>query len=268
MSGPVLLERTGAVAVITLNRPASLNAMSDELMHGLDRALDELAVDAAVRAAIITGAGTAFSAGGDLREFGRLLEREPRSLLATLEYNQTVLNKVERLPFPVLAAVNGVAVAGGLELILCCDFVLASDSAMIGDGHAKYAIVPAAGSSVRLFTKIAANRALHMLNSAALFPAATLLEWGLVNEVVSGESLLARAQEAADHYCQQSPQVLKHVKALARAPFEARIENGLRLELQAFQAHLQSRDLAEGLAAFREKRKPNYETSMPARPSS
>ena len=268
MSSPILLEHTGGVAVITLNRPASLNAMSDEVMHGLDRALEELAADTAVRVAIVTGAGTAFSAGGDLREFGRLLEREPRSLLATLEYNQTVLSKVERLPFPVLAAVNGVAVAGGLELILCCDFVLASDCAMIGDGHAKYAIVPAAGSSVRLFTKIAANRALHMLYSAELFPAATLMEWGLVNEVVAGERLLARARQIADHYCRQSPQVLKHVKALAHASFETRIENGLRLELQAFQAHLQSRDLAEGLAAFREKRKPNYETSSPAHPSS
>jgi enoyl-CoA hydratase len=165
---------------------------------------------------------------------------------------------VERLPFPVLAAVNGIAVAGGLELILCCDFVLASDSAMIGDGHAKYAIVPTAGSSVRLFTKIAANRAFHLLFGAELLPATKLMEWGLVNEVVAGDRLLERAREIAHHYCRQSPQVLRHIKALAHASFEARIEDGLRLELQAFQAHLQSRDLAEGLTAFREKRKPNY----------
>ena len=258
MSSPILLDRTSGVAVITLNRPASLNAMSDEVVRELERVLDELASDVTVRAAIVTGAGKAFSAGGDLREFGRLLDREPKSLLATLEYNQRVLGKVERLPFPVLAAVNGVAVAGGLELILCCDFVLASDSAMIGDGHAKYAIVPTAGSSVRLFTKMTANRALHLLYSAELFPAAKLMEWGLVNEVVAGGRLLERAREIADHYCRQSPQVLRHIKALARASFEARIENGLRLELEAFQAHLQSRDLAEGLAAFREKRTPNY----------
>jgi enoyl-CoA hydratase/carnithine racemase len=201
MSSPILLDRTGGVVVITLNRPASLNAMSDEVMHALERVLDELASDATVRAAIVTGAGKALSAGGDLREFGRLLDREPKSLLATLEYNQRVLAKVERLPFPVLAAVNGIAVAGGLELILCCDFVLASHSAMIGDGHAKYAIVPTAGSSVRLFTKIAANRALHLLFSAELFPATKFMEWGLVNEVVAGDRLLERAREVADHYC-------------------------------------------------------------------
>lgn len=129
---------------------------------------------------------------------------------------------------------------------------------MIGDGHAKYAIVPAAGSSVRLFTKIAANRALHLLYSAELFPAAKLQEWGLVNEVVAADRLLDRAREIADHYCQQSPQVLAHMKTLARAGFAARIEEGLRLELQAFETHLGSRDLAEGLKAFREKRKPSY----------
>jgi enoyl-CoA hydratase/carnithine racemase len=258
VTSPILLDRRDGVAVITLNRPASLNFMSSEVMHELDRVLSELASEVTVRVAIITGAGKAFSAGGDLREFGRLLDTDPKSLWATLEYNQRVLGKVERLPFPVLAAVNGVAVAGGLELILCCDFVLASDSAMIGDGHAKYAIVPTAGASVRLFTKMTANRALHLLYSAELFPATKLMEWGLVNEVVAGDRLLERAREIADHYCRQSPQVLRRIKALARASFETRIEDGLRLELEAFQAHLQSHDLAEGLAAFREKRKPNY----------
>jgi len=257
-SRPVTLERAGTVAIVTLNRPASLNAMSDEMVRGLDQVLDELAADETVRAAIVTGAGKAFSAGGDLREFGRKLEADPKSLLATLAYNQGVLDKVERLPFPVIAAVNGVAVAGGLELVLCCDVVLASDQAMIGDGHAKYAIVPAAGSSVRLFIKMAANRAAHLLYSAELFPAAKLQEWGLVNELVAADRLLDRAKEIADQYSQQSPQVLKHMKALARAPFEARIKEGLRLELEAFQTHLENRDLAEGLKAFREKRKPSY----------
>ena len=84
------------------------------------------------------------------------------------------------------------------------------------------------------------------------------MEWGLVNEVVAADRLLERAREIADHYSRQSPQVLRHMKSLAQAPFETRIENGLRSELQAFQAHLESRDLAEGLKAFREKRKPNY----------
>lgn len=258
VSGPVIVERAGSVVTITLNRPASLNALSEDVMRALERVLDDLAVDASVRVAIVTGAGKAFCAGGDLRQFGDQLVQDPESLLATLAYNQGVLTKIERLPFPVVAAVNGVAVAGGLELALCCDVILASDQAMIGDGHAKYAIVPAGGSSVRLFAKIAANRALHMLYSAELFPAAKLREWGLVNEVVAADRLLARAAEIADQYSRQSPAVLRRMKALARASFEARVDNGLRLELQAFREHLGSRDLAEGLRAFREKRKPNY----------
>jgi enoyl-CoA hydratase/carnithine racemase len=257
-SSPVTLERIGAVAVITLNRPAALNAMSEEVVGGLDRVLEELATDATVRAAIVTGAGKAFSAGGDLREFGEKLEKDPMSLLATLALNQRILSKLERLPFPVIAAVNGVAVAGGLELVLCCDVVVASDQAMMGDGHAKYAIVPAGGSSVRLFTKMAANRALHLLYSGDLFPAAKLMEWGLVNEVVPADRLLERAREIANHYSRQSPEVLRHMKSLAHASVAGRIEIGLRLELRAFRAHLESRDLAEGLKAFREKRKPHY----------
>ncbi len=257
-SDPVLLEREGAVAVITFNRPAALNAMSDEVTRGLDRILDALAPDRSVRAAIVTGAGKAFSAGGDLRQFELQLQKDPASLVATFAFNQGVVTKLERLPFPVIAAVNGVAVAGGLEVILCCDHVVAAEQAMIGDGHAKYAIVPTAGSSVRLFTKIPANRALHLLFSAELFPAAAFMEWGLVNEVVPADRLLARAKEIAAHYCRQSPEVLRHMKALARASFASRVEAGLRAEIEALREHLGGRDLAEGLKAFREKRKPNY----------
>ncbi|HEY1723328.1 MAG TPA: enoyl-CoA hydratase/isomerase family protein [Magnetospirillaceae bacterium] len=257
-SPPVIVERAGAVAIITLNRPASLNAMSDEMVGALEWIVDDLAADDTIRAAIVTGAGKAFSAGGDLRQFGQQRDDDPSKLLATLVYNQGVLTKVERLPFPVIAAVNGVTVAGGLELALCCDVILASDQAMMGDGHAKYAIVPAGGSSVRLLIKIAPNHAHHMLYSAELFPAATLKEWGLVNEVAAADQLLPRARQIADHYGLKSPQVLRHMKALAQAPFRTRIDAGLRAEIETFRIHLESRDLAEGLKAFREKRKPNY----------
>ena len=257
-SDPVLLARSGAVAEITFNRPESLNAFSEEMAHSLKAILDRLAADESVHAAIITGAGKAFSAGGDLRQFGEQLDRDPESLAATFAYNQKVVDGIEHLPFPVIAAVNGVAVAGGLEVILCCDHVLAAEQARIGDGHAKYAVIPAAGSSVRLFTKIAANRALHMLFSAELFPAARLMEWGLVNETVPAERLMGRAREIAGQYARQSPQTLRQMKILARAFHASRIENGLRLELEAVRRHLVSRDLAEGLAAFREKRTPDY----------
>src|SRR5690242_8617593 len=123
-SPAVLLERAGAVVTITLNRPASLNAMSDEMVHGLEQVVDVLGADTTVRAAIVTGAGKSFSAGGDLHQFGRVRDEDPQKLLATLAYNSGVVTRFERLPFPVIAAINGVTVAGGLELVLCCDVIL------------------------------------------------------------------------------------------------------------------------------------------------
>jgi acyl-CoA synthetase (AMP-forming)/AMP-acid ligase II/enoyl-CoA hydratase/carnithine racemase len=255
---PVLLSRSGYVVTITLNRPASMNALSPDVMDALDRVLDELHADVITRVVIVTGAGRAFCAGGDLIGFGRELALDPPSLLDTLAYNQRVLEKLRLLPMPVLAAVNGVAVAGGLEMILACDVVIASETAKIGDGHARYAIVPAAGSTVQLLTRMHGAHAMHMLFSAELFPARQCMEWGLVNEVVPPEQLYDRALNIARQYCQQSPAVLRHMKSLARAVHNGAVQVGLRAELAAFQTHLASHDLAEGLRAFREKRQPQY----------
>lgn len=257
-SDPVLLNRSGHVATITLNRPAAMNALSAEVMQALECVLDRLHAEDSARAVIITGAGRAFCAGGDLLQFGRELELDPPSLLDTLAYNQRVLRKLAALPMPVVAAVNGAAVAGGLELILACDVVIAAETARIGDGHAQYAIVPAAGSTVQLPIRMHGVHAMHMLFSAELFPARQCMDWGLVNEVVPAERLGDRVMEIAQNYCRQSPAVLRHIKALARAVHDNTVQTGMRAELRAFQAHLASRDLAEGLQAFREKRRPKY----------
>lgn len=252
----MLLSRSGHVATITLNRPAALNALSPEMVAALERVLDKLHGDDTTRVVILTGAGRAFCAGGDLLGFGRELELDPPSLIDTLAYNQQVLEKLRALPMPVLAAVNGIAAAGGLEMILCCDVVVAAETARIGDAHARYAIVPAAGSTVQLLTRMHVAQAMHMLFSAELFPARQCMDWGLVNEVIPTGQLQDRVLEIARHYSQQSPAVLRHMKALARAVHDGAVQSGLRAEIKAFHTHLQSRDLAEGLRAFREKRQP------------
>ena len=162
------------------------------------------------------------------------------------------------MPVPVIGAVNGTAVAGGLELLLCCDVLVASESAKLGDGHAKYAVVPAGGATVRLFRKIPVNRAMQLFFSASLFSARELLDWGLINEVVPAPQLLTRAKEIASQFSQQSPEVLAHIKSLARAYFNANGYDGFQAELEAFTKHIGGRDLAEGLAAFRDKRQPQY----------
>jgi len=253
----VLVAKEKGVAVVTLNRPQSLNAMSEGLMRALDRAVDGITADDDVRAVIVSGNGKAFSAGGDLLEFQKLLYGNPQRLIETLAYNQSVFEKVERLPVPVIGAVNGTAVAGGLELLLCCDVLIAAAGAKIGDGHAKYGVVPAGGATVRLFRKLPANRAKELFFSAALVAAEDLHAWGLVNEIVPQASLLQRAKEMAAQFARQSPEVLAVIKRLALAN-AGHAHDGFRAEIDAYNDHVRGKDLAEGLAAFRDKRQPQY----------
>ena len=257
-SSPVTLERIGAVAVITLNRPAALNAMSEEVVGGLDRVLEKLATDVTVRAAIVTGAGKAFSAGGDLREFGEKLEKDPMSLLATLALNQ---RHPEQAGAAAVSRHRGGQRgrcrrwAGARSVLRCRRGIGPGD-----DGRWPCEICDRAGRRI-LGSPVHQDGRQPGLTPALQrrsFPAAKLMEWGLVNEVVPAGRLLERAREIANHYSRQSPEVLRHMKSLAHASVASRIEIGLRLELRAFRAHLESRDLAEGLKAFREKRKPNY----------
>ena len=260
MTDDVILECADGIAVITLNRPNALNALSTSVMHALDGVLDQLAADRTLRAVIVTAQGRAFSAGGDLLEFNNQLQSDPRKLIETLAYNQRVFARLEALPVPVIGAVNGTddLVAGGLELLLCCDVLVASEDAKLGDGHAKYGVVPAGGATVRLFRKIPVNRAMQLFFSASLFSARELSEWGLINEVVPAAQLLARAKDIALQFSRQSPEVLALIKGLARAYSNANGYDGYQAEIDAFTKHIGGKDLAEGLAAFRDKRQPQY----------
>ncbi len=255
----VLLEKEDRIAVITLNRPQALNAMSSSLMQGLDRAIDNVAADPAVRAVIVTARGKAFSAGGDLLEFQQRLLDDPQSLVDTLAFNQRIFDKLERLRVPVIGAVNGTAVAGGLELLLCCDVIIAAIGTKIGDGHARYGVVPAGGATVRLFRKLPANRANQLFYNPALVTAEELSAWGLVNEVVPAERLLSRARDIALQFARQSPEVLATIKRLALANVNQGSHDGFRAEINAYNDHVRGKDLVEGLTAFRNKRQPNYQ---------
>jgi enoyl-CoA hydratase/carnithine racemase len=255
----VTLALDGGIAVLTLNRSANLNACSEEMMKSLERQVKVLANLPGLRVVLITGSGRAFSAGGDLIEFEQALRAGGNQLLDTLRYNQDVLQLVEDLPVPVIGVANGVAVAGGLELLLCCDMIIAAAGVKIGDGHARYGIVPAGGATVRLLERLPPSRAAQLLYTASLIEAETLAEWGLVNEVVPKEQLMARAMEIAREVCALSPEVLRHVKSLTRrSAYDEQRADRLRAELGRFETHIGGADLAEGLAAFRAKRQPEY----------
>ena len=253
----VALEVTDRIATLTLDRPDSLNAASRALMHSLEVRLKEIANMPDVRVVILTAAGRAFCAGGDLIEFDQ--ERTSGTLLETLAYNQRVISMIEALEVPVIGAVNGIAIAGGLEMLLCCDILIGAQSAQFGDGHAKFGIVPAGGATLRLRERLAPAHAAQLFYTAAPIPAQRALDWGLINEITPDDALMARAQEMARTIAARSPEAVRAIKRLTAAHI-ATHERAQRLdaEIAEFAHHLQGRDLAEGLRAFRDKRPPAF----------
>lgn len=253
-------ERKGEVVWLTLNTPDNMNALSWQMLEALESVVDGLYNDDKARCVVITGAGKAFCAGGDLRGFqADLAEPTTDRFLNRLRYAQDIFDKIEALPMPVIAAVNGYAIAGGLELVLCCDIVVAAESARIGDGHARYGIIPAGGSSARLPRKIAANRANFMLLTADILPAKTLEQWGLVNLVVADSELHDAVGKLSSSISSHSPLGLKVIKDLLRNSMKTSSADAAKAEMTAFERYATSHDFSEGLAAFAEKRKPVFE---------
>lgn len=260
MSGERLLfERDGSVAWLTLDRPDALNALDGQMLEALDGALGEIERDDVVRCVVLTGAGRAFCAGADLK-FVEAMPAEARTdaTMAFLRRATTVMTRLERLPKPVIAAVNGVATAGGMELVLCCDLVVAADTARFGDGHANYGLLPGAGASVRLPRKIGATRAAYLFFTGDLVPAGAMAAAGLVNEVVTLGELRGATAALASRIALKSPAMLRTIKSLARDAYDLTSDEGFAAELDANVAHAATDDRAEGLAAFREGRPPLF----------
>lgn len=166
---------------------------------------------------------------------------------------------IEDLPVPVIGAINGIAVAGGLEMLLCCDILLASDSARLSDGHAKFGILPAGGSTVRLAERIGPTRAAQLFYTAEMIDAQTALIWGLINEILPQEHLLDRAHELACKISKNSPEAIRKIKRLTTPNVDNQLrKTRLGKEISEFATYLESEDLKNGLCAFREKRLPKY----------
>ena len=256
----VLLERRGRTAWITLNRPRELNALSPAVMQHLSGALDQTEAQPAVRCLVITGAGRAFCAGADLKFVHEMPPAQRDG--ATMDFLRTateLMSRIEAFPKPVIAAVNGVAVAGGLELLLCCDFVVAAANARLGDGHANYGLLPGAGASARLPRRIGLTRAKHLFFTGDLVPAAELMAAGLVNSVVPDEQLAASVEQLAARIAAKSPVGLRRIKELANASMDGPLDEALRRELAVNEAYVSTFDRNEGLAAFNENRLPAFQ---------
>ena len=249
-------ERRGPAAWIRLSRPEKRNAINADLLAGINAGLDR-AEDEAARVVVLTGSGPAFCAGADLTAVGGQLH-DPAAIEKLLNDAGKLTLRIEAHPTPVIAAVNGAAVAGGLELVLACDLVVAAESAMLADGHARYGLFPGAGSSVRLPRLIGANRARELLYTGAPTSARRMYELGVVNQVVPDEEL----ENAVDALCARlaagSADGLARMKRVINAASRMSVTDGLNLELATAREHLHSPDVAEGLAAFAAGRRPNF----------
>lgn len=247
------------VARLTLNRPEAMNAMSPDLMAGLADGLDRIEATNEVRAVVITGAGQAFCAGGDLKFFRQTLGGGKRiEFLSFLRRGQEVLRRLEMLSLPTIARLNGATVAGGLELMLCCDLVVAAASARIGDGHAKFGIIPGGGSSIRLPRKIPVALAKELLFTGELVPPDTLARWGLINMVVPDADLDCAVADLVSRIVRNSPLGLRWMKQLVDDGLEQPLDSGLRSEINAFESYAASDDIMEGLSAFVDGRSPRF----------
>lgn len=255
----IMYEEHGGGGWIRLNRPAALNTLSPELVTQFDAALDRALASDAVKAIVLIGTGRAFCAGADLKFLGNL--PEPERAAATAAFLQRVLElmlRVERFPKPVIGAVNGLATGGGMELLLCCDLVIADERARLGDGHANYGLLPGGGASARLPRKVGPTIAKYMFFTGELLPAADLLVAGLVNEVAVEGELEAAVERLIAKLANKSPLGLKRMKELVDDGLEQPRDVALRAELVAGGLHAYSFDMQEGLAAFNQKRVPQF----------
>lgn len=255
-------EVVGKVAWVYLNRPHAMNALSDRLLDQLDQALEDLAHDTSVRVVVITGRGKAFSAGGDLKSVGRINgdSFNPAQLVAQVRRAAATFDRIRDLDKPVIAAVNGYAIAGGMSLILACDLVIAGESARIGEGHAQYGMVSGSGSVIRLARVVGPVVAKYLAFRGKPVSAAELLPFGLINEVVPDNDLHHRVSALAEELTSRSPRVLASFKRLIDDGLEQPIALAARTASQSLAVHVHSNtDMQEGLAAFQDKREPKFE---------
>ena len=245
---------------LTLNRPSELNSLTPELLHAIRARLVEAAADPTLAALVFTGAGRAFCAGADLKFLSALPEAERgATTTAFLAQASTTLTAIADFPKPVIAAVNGVATGGGLELILACDLVVAAKGTRIGDGHSNFGLLPGAGASVRLPRRIGASRAKYLFFTGELVPAEALVTAGLVNEVVEESDLVPRVDAIASAIAKKSPLGLARMKQLANFGLDGSSEaQGLALEHALSALHTSSFDRNEGIAAFNGRRAPQF----------
>lgn len=241
------------VLKITLNRPEVLNALNGQVLRDLDAVFQQIATDDGVKAVILTGSGhKAFAAGADISEINALGESEA---LSFSRFGQSVFNRIEQCPKPVIAAVNGFALGGGCELAMACHLRIAAENARFGQPEVNLGLIAGYGGTQRLPRLIGRTKALEFLLTADMISANDALELGIVNYVVTQEELIEKCQEILNKIFVKSPLAIAHT---IRAVNHAGTPEGYETEAQSFSKTAASADGKEGTAAFLEKRKPAF----------
>jgi enoyl-CoA hydratase/carnithine racemase len=246
---------------ITLDRPAQRNALTPVMIAELHRALDLADADPAVRALVITGAGPAFCAGADLRYFESLLDAEDgcdQFVAGLLRPLGDFLARLRASPAPVVAAVNGACAAGGLELVLCCDLIVAAAGATFTDAHARRGIAPALGGAAGLVRAVGELRAKQLLLLSDPCDAATMAAFGVVAEVADPDGLEARAAALAGTLSQRSPQSFAMLKGMVHRSLDPPWEESVESGVAEFRRAWGSADMREGIRAYTERREPGF----------
>ncbi len=253
MSEIVLLEKQDRVAILTLDRPDALNALNSELLSTLDRHINTLANDSEIGCIIITGSEKAFAAGADVKE---MASQSYIDMLMSDFFGR--YNSILACRTPIIAAVSGYALGGGCELAMMCDMILASETAKFGQPEIKLGVIPGMGGSQRLTRAVGKAKAMDMILTGRMMDAVEAERSGLVARIFPGEELLAQALKTAKTIAGFSrPSVFAAKEAVNRA-FETSLAEGLLYERRVFYPLFATEDQKEGMAAFSEKRPPNF----------
>jgi enoyl-CoA hydratase len=252
-------ELDGAVAVLTIDNPP-MNALSAPLLEELEAEIDRLDADDGVRAIVLVGAGErAFVAGADIKEFPSLRESAAEAQeRGSARGIQKVGHHMDAARTPFVAAIHGFCLGGGLELAMCCDIRVASDDAQLGQPEIKLGLIPGGGGTQRLPRLVGVGRAQYLNMTGDFIDAATAYDWGLVEKVVPRGELRETALGVAQAIAARSPVAIAVLRELARTTRDLPLEEGLRREADGFRRCLESEDGAEGVAAFLEKREPQF----------
>lgn len=252
----IIYEAKDGIATIYLNRPNKLNSLSSRTCAELLEAINKAAEDK-IKVLVIRANGKAFCAGADLEEVKPIMDKPPLAKEFIDQVNRLFF-ALEEAPFPVIAAVHGVALAGGLEMVMACDLAIVTESCRLGDQHANFGLIPGGGGTQKLPRLVGMRRAKYLVLTGAWLSAQQALEMGLVNMVVPDNELDKAVQELASNLASKSPLVNRTVKKLMRQGIDLDIKAAMELEILSIVQHFSSEDVHRGIEAFEQKTKPVF----------